>query len=324
MSAKKTTVTFNNIDESATGVEEENVQYNINVNNEHDKIFRKILDDKKEAIKFINKTLKYNLKEDEIEKYNSSFVTEELKNQESDIIYKLKDKNVFFLIEHQTKVDYTMPMRILEYEYHIIKSAINKENLGKKEYKFPRVISIVLYSGRKKWNVEDYIEKVQEKIDGYNMQVLAKYNLVDVNNFNVEELLKEESFISKAMLIEKMRYTEELGGYLEKIVKEINNKKDIYTKEQKELLGTVIKLVLNKKLDRKEIEELINELKEDDEDMLAVLEMIEEENKRLLRQGRKEGKREIARKMLAKNMPLSLIVEIVGLKEKEIEKLKNS
>ena len=126
----------------------------------------------------------------QIEKYNRSFVTEELKNQESDIIYKLKDKNVFFLIEHQTKVDYAMPMRILEYEYHIIKSAIDKENLGKKGYKFPRVMSIVLYSGRKKWDVEDYIANVQEKIDGSNMREFAKYNLVDVNNFSVEELLK--------------------------------------------------------------------------------------------------------------------------------------
>lgn len=181
VSKKVKTETSGNIDINVTVVEEESTQYNISVNNEHDKIFRKILDDKKEATKFINKTLKYNLQENEIEKYNSSFVTEELKNQESDIIYKLKGKNIFILIEHQTKVDYTMPMRILEYEYHIIKSAINKESLGKKGYKFPRVISIVLYSGRKKWNVEEYIEKVQEKIDGYNMQEFTKYNLVDVN-----------------------------------------------------------------------------------------------------------------------------------------------
>ena len=46
------------------------------VQNEHDKIFRKILDDKQEASKFINKTLKLKrkLKEEELEKYNRSFV----------------------------------------------------------------------------------------------------------------------------------------------------------------------------------------------------------------------------------------------------------
>ena len=60
------------------------------VHNEHNKIFRKILDHKKEAVTFINKALKLKckLEEEEIEKYNSSFVIEELRNQEADIIYK--------------------------------------------------------------------------------------------------------------------------------------------------------------------------------------------------------------------------------------------
>lgn len=139
-----------------------------------------------------------------------------------------------------------------------------------------------------------------------------------------------------------MRYTEELGGYLEKIVKEINHRKDVYTKEQKELLGTVIKLVLKKKLDKKEIEELINELKEDDEDMLAVLEMIEEENRRLLKQGERKGRElgekrgrkigmieganqrniEIAKNMLKEKSNIDFISKITGLKKEEIEKIK--
>lgn len=107
----------------------------------------------------------------------------------------------------------------------------------------------------------------------------------------------------------------------------MNNRKDLYTKEQKELLGTIIKLVLKKKLDKKEIEKLVNKLKEEKGDMLAVLEMIEEENKRLLKRGIKKGEKqktiEIARNMLAKNMPLELIQEMVGLSETEIVKLKS-
>ena len=145
-------------------------------------------------------------------------------------------------------------MRILEYEYYIIKSAINKESLGKKGYKFPRVISIVLYSGRKKWNVEDYIEKVQEKIDGYNMQEFAKYNLVDVNNFSIEEL--------------------------------------------------------------------INELKENDEEMLAVLEMIEEENKRLLKRGERQGKKQIAKNMLKLGLDIEIICKATELSKEQVEKMK--
>ena len=37
--------------------------------------------------------------------------------------------------------------------------------------------------------------------------------------------------------------------------------------------------------------------------------------------GRKEGKKQIAQKMKAKNMPIEEIVELTGLSEKEIEKL---
>lgn len=52
------------------------------------------------------------ISENEIEKYTSSYITEELKNSESDVVYKLKNENVFFLIEHQPRIDYSMPYRM--------------------------------------------------------------------------------------------------------------------------------------------------------------------------------------------------------------------
>ena len=96
------------------------------INNPHDKICRKTLNKKKEAIKIINRILDKNnkIKENSIEKYISSFISNELKNSESDVIYKLKNENVFFLIEHQTKIDYLMPYRILQYELEIISSVL--------------------------------------------------------------------------------------------------------------------------------------------------------------------------------------------------------
>ena len=55
----------------------DNYDYN-KVNNEHDKVFRTILSDKKEAVIFINKALDLNLKESEIEKYKENYITENL------------------------------------------------------------------------------------------------------------------------------------------------------------------------------------------------------------------------------------------------------
>lgn len=57
--------------------------------------------------------------------------------------------------------------------------------------------------------------------------------------------------------------------------------------------------------------------------MLAVLEMVEEENKMLIERGRKAEKAEIAKRMLKENTEIKFIEKITGLKIKEIEKIKN-
>lgn len=61
----------------------ENYKY---INNEHDKIFRTILDDKRETKNLINKVLKLSLTEKDIEKYKENYITEKLINKETDII----------------------------------------------------------------------------------------------------------------------------------------------------------------------------------------------------------------------------------------------
>lgn len=306
------------------------------VNHEHDKIFRRILDDRKEVARFINKTLKLkeSITEEQLEKYSSSFVTIELRNQECDVIYKMKEQNIFFLIEHQTKIDYAMPLRILEYSVEIMKSAIDKKQLGKKEYQFPEVIPIVLYTGKIKWNVERYIKDVQEELKGYENLEFAKYNIVDVNDYTKEELLQEESFLSKAMLIEKARYTDSLAADLEKIIQELNMKDKVYTKEQRELLITIIELTLKRKIEKEESNKFIKSLKKGSGQMLAVLEMIDEENKRIFRNGERKGRREgekrgkkiakleAAKKMLEKGIDIETIIEITGVSREKIKKEK--
>lgn len=70
------------------------------INNEHDKIFRTVLDKKTDVSKFLNKFLGLNIKTEELEKYNSSYIDPKFKNKEADIVYRIKDKNIFLLIEH--------------------------------------------------------------------------------------------------------------------------------------------------------------------------------------------------------------------------------
>ena len=277
----------------------------------------------------INQAIKTKLKAEEIEKYTSSFVNKIFQNREADIVYKYKNKNIFFLIEHQTKIDYTMPYRILEYEIEIMKSAIDIKKVKNKEYKLPLVIPIVLYTGKKKWDAKRYLEESQEKLDGVKIKA-GNYNLVDINDFTKEELLQEKTLISKMMLLEKSESTEESIEMLEKI---IPNTKE----EDKKLLKRVISILFGEKIGEEKTKELIEKIDGGEGKMLALVDMIRNENKMYINMGRKEGRKEareegkiklkqqcleIAKNLLKINMPISQISEVTKLPEEEIEKIK--
>ena len=294
------------------------------VNHQHDKIFRTVLDRKSDAIVLINKALNTQLEVQDIEKYNSSFINKVFQNREADIVYKIKDRSIFILIEHQTKVDYLMLYRILEYEVAIMQSAIDLDKIKNKESKIPLVISIVLYTGNKKWNAKKYLEENQEKIEEIE-NGLGNYNLIDINELTEKELLEDNSFISKMMLIEKSKNTENIVEILEKIVK-------ITKEEDKDTLRRIISIILEEKIGITKAKELIEKM-EGDENMLAVVDMIRRENQMYIEIGKKEGKKEgekqgelkekikIVTKMIKEKFSVDMIQKITGVNKEEIEKI---
>ena len=273
---------------------------NINkkIDNEHDKLFKIILEDKFETIKFINNTLNLNrkIKEEEIEKYNSSFITNDLKNKECDIVYKIKDKNIFFLIEHQTTIDYSMSKRILEYEVEIIRSALINSDKIDKNYRLPLVIPIVLYTGKKKWDAEIYLKNIQEKFEDYDNSEIGKYNLVDINDYDEKQLLDEKDILTKAILIEKSKNYEQLIYYLKKILNEFYlNKKYYNNKKINEFLNYISTKIDNITINNSQkeyIKKSIKNLKGEDEVLLVCMEMLEREYIRMRKEGRKQGIKE--------------------------------
>lgn len=303
------------------------------VNHQHDKIFRTVLDRKSDALALINKALNTQLEVQDIEKYNSSFINKVFQNREADIVYKIKDRSIFILIEHQTKVDYLMPYRILEYEVAIMQSAIDLDKIKNKESKIPLVISIVLYTGNKKWNAKKYLEENQEKIEGIE-NGLGNYNLIDINELTEKELLEDNSFISKMILIEKSKNTENIVEILEKIVK-------ITKEEDKETLRRIISIILEEKIGITKAKELIEKMEGDEGNMLAVVDMIRRENQMYIEIGKKEGKIEgkkegkkegvkqgelkekikIVTNMLKEKFNIETIQKITGINKEEIEKI---
>lgn len=284
------------------------------VNNPHDKIFRIYLDNREEVVKIINRKLelKRKLEKEEIEKYNSSFVNKRYENRESDVVYKKKDQKIFFLIEHQTSIDYSMPKRILEYEIEIMESNIDHKKKMKKGEKLPAIIPIVIYTGRKKWDVAKYIEECQEKLEGGKIPGLGSYYIIDINEYSKEELEEDELFFSKILLIEKARTEEELIEILTDIAKKIKDEK------AKGELKRMIYYIYREKIGEEKTKELIEKLKEGESMKLAVERMLDKEYAKRDRKSRQEEALSLAKKMLKEKIDINIVMKITGLKKEQL------
>ena len=285
------------------------------VNNAHDKIFRKLLDEKQNAIEVINKTIEFNqiLSEKYIEKYDSSYINEELKNSECDVVYRRTDKNVIYLVEHQTAIDYTMAYRMLEYKLLIIRSIVNNEieKINNQKYKYPLVIPVVLYTGRYKWNAKLTFEEMQDESEYYGdskKRGFTEYNVLDINVMSEEELLKNKTLITKFMLIEKAKNKEDFFENLNKIIKIFRTNKNIYSNDQIKFFKKAVLAIPMGTRYKEEIKKIFNKEKEE-HGMLQIVQTLREEEEREriederrqrelkeIREGKKEireGKKEI-------------------------------
>ena len=161
----------------------------------------------------------------------------------------------------------------------------------------------------------------------------AKYILVDINNYTEEKLLETPSFMTKALLIEKAKDNEQIANYIEKIVEIIN--KENYSNNIKEIFKIMLTQIIKNKIGQEKTDEFLNKLNiGGDEDMMAVFETIQQDNKRIYRRGKKDGIVEgikqgimensiaIAKKLLKENFSKEKVASLTGLSESEIENIK--
>lgn len=312
---------------------EEVVQYGITM--PHDKLFKDILNDKDEFYKFINEFIKFNkniLKYEDIEKVTTSFITPIFKNKESDILYKEVNQEKYYLIEHQSTIDESMPFRILNYCINVLNDVTDKYKLKNKSYKLPKIIPIVLYTGDKKWNAVTKLTDKQENVSSDGTLIELQYKVIDINDIDEEKLLEMNTSLAYAMLLEKNRGKEKLINILNKIALKCN------TEEKAIKMKRVIKYILEPVLGEKETQDMLEKFTRmgGEEIMTAIdclIRDIEEEKEQARKIGRKEGRKEgreegiksaisIIVKELRKNgFSNKKICEITKLTENEVEEI---
>lgn len=174
------------------------------VNQRHDKSFKDILVNKDEMSEFLKQFMGLEIERKNLEEHKNNFINNQFERRESDIIYKVKEKALYILIEHQSKIDNRMPIRILEYCMEIMK-ALDKSCNN------PVIIPIVIYTGKQKWNVPTNFSDTQKIEDIYKKhKIILNYTVIDIRKYNKKQLIKMNTKMSSMMLIEKCKTREEI------------------------------------------------------------------------------------------------------------------
>ena len=287
----------------------------------HDKIFKEIFQDKEELRQFLSKYIGVEVESSNLEQCNTNFITPKYEYKNADIVYKEKNKEVYYLIEQQTKVDYDMPYRMLKYDVEIMDSARRGKETNRKDYENPLVVLIVLYTGNQKWTAKRRLTDTQTKKQVKGSKTEIEYILIDINEYSIEELLKEGTKVSIALILEKSKKSEQVMDNVQKL---LDNKKQL------EYLEKLAKYMY-KDLDNEEINRIIERIvkanSEEGEEKMSTLrerlkaEYVGEYNKGV-RVGINQNIIETIKKLVQENMTNQFIRRVTGYKEEEIEKIR--
>ena len=302
------------------------------IHNEHDKLFKRILDRINEVESVIKKTLGNETEHIEIEAVRNELTTRDYRGRMVDVLYKLKDKEVYFLIEHQSTQNTYMAYKIFEYETELINRSY-MQNVEKSK-KIAKVIKIVIFTGVGDWKVARSIVELQEeygnkiKIDKH-YEGIGEYKLLESKDYSLKEIISEEgTLLGKAIIIEKARREETLIAVLDEIIPDI---KEDEIDEMIRMIKYILVKDLGKDIANKYIKILESKIKEEGGKgaMVETMRALREDRRRTIMEarntgkkagileGEKSGKIETAKNMLREHIDIDTIVRVTGLKKED-------
>lgn len=185
------------------------------INHIHDKSYKTLFSNKEIFLNLIHQFTDHNWKEklspDQLILVDKSYVLSDYEELEADIVYrgKIGEKDIIFyiLLEFQSSVDYSMPIRLLFYMIEIWRDVlkdIKADDIKKKNFKLPGIVPIVTYNGIDNWHVP---KRFKEKIDSpelFGANLLDfEYILLDVNRYEKAELIEKQSIASAIFLLDQ-------------------------------------------------------------------------------------------------------------------------
>lgn len=227
---------------------------------------------------------------------------------------------LYILLEFQSSVDHTMPIRLLHYVAcfydHLLKQGMTTPAQG-----LPPILPIVLHNGSKPWSArQDIYEMVTPEPPEFLRvyQPHLRYYLIDESRYTDEELNNRHTPLSAVFSIENA------GGSWESLQQAVDRIVAIIQAEpNKERVDRVITRWIKRHLQRLEADVNLDQLKSlvEDRDMLA--ENLENLVKKERLEGQHEAREETARNLIAMDLLSDAqIATASGLSEHEVKGLR--
>ncbi|MCL2054504.1 MAG: Rpn family recombination-promoting nuclease/putative transposase [Oscillospiraceae bacterium] len=196
-------------------------EYEQEANQKHDEGYKGILAKKTHFLHFLKKYIAADwtdkIDPDKMERIDKSFITQEYRKQDSDLIYKLQvnGEDVYFyvLMELQSSVDFTMPFRLLRYMVELLNDIFKntKEEIReRKGFKLPAVVPIILYNGEDNWTAVRSYKEYTDNHEFFGENIINfSYLLFDLNRTEDETIVAEQKLLDIIFALNKIRPSSE-------------------------------------------------------------------------------------------------------------------
>ena len=317
---------------------------NREVHHEHDVGYKHIFSHKATFLEFLRSFTKKEwanlIKEEDLILVDKSYILADFEEEESDILYKVKingQEVIFYvLLEFQSKVDFQMPMRLLFYMTEVWRDILkntDKNTRKRKSFKLPAIIPIVLYNGKNKWTAKMNFKEILSGYELFEDNILDfNYMLFDINRYDDDELINMSNLVSAIFLLDQEMNEEELIRRLRKIIYVLKKISPEQFNVFKQWLKNIVKPRLKEEM-QKQVDDVLNKSNQEEVDVMVsnLGKTLDNIQKKAIERGMKQGieqgiekgiekkAREIAVKAIKMGMDNSVVVELTGLREDEID-----
>lgn len=302
------------------------------VTNPHDKTFKLMFKETRIA----EDVMRVNLPDEIVADFDTStialvdgsFVTAELNETYSDVLYRVKSSThevyVSFLFEHKSSPDKLASIQVGKYIYSIWEEHLRANN------ELPIVVPIVFYHGLAPWNyavdMRELIRRYEDLLPYYRERLpTMTHDLIDMRTQD-ESFIKQYDLLTQLIISSFKHIFMEIDLLLETFFTLLEKVSKTMRGEELTYYAKALLLYFehgNPEFTEEKLTRKINELSERGE---FVMNMFERERKEGLEVGLKEGiektRRENALKLLTLGVDIETVAEGTGLSLERVKEIK--